>query len=377
MLLDHEKLNALILRIYDAALDDEQWSLLIRDLTRLFNAEDSILFGSPDIGNDRMLVLSPMINADINAPAAYESYFWKHDIWKAGAAQHGLAHRGAIFHGDQFIERNAFRNTEIYRDFFKPMMNGTGVVLTAVIEEATREQPMPLVLSFYKSLSAESFTQQDEQLIRKLIPHFQRSLAIRRRLLEEQQMRQLRELALDKSKDAIILLDVTGQVLFVNQYAERLLRHGTLSIRNDRLTSSISSEHRMLMAALRNAREGIGGALQFGGHNQITRMAMLSPISPARGEILGASTRIMMIIYDPDRTNPGGNLEVFAKLYQLTAAETRILKNLLLQQTTAEIAQVLHISIHTLRTHLKSLFAKTNTKNQRELVNLCRSHPFI
>ncbi|QOJ20943.1 MAG: hypothetical protein HRU77_09710 [Gammaproteobacteria bacterium] len=76
MLLDHEKLNALILRIYDAALDDEQWSLLIRDLTRLFNAEDSILFGSPDIGNDRMLVLSPMINADINAPAAYESYFW-------------------------------------------------------------------------------------------------------------------------------------------------------------------------------------------------------------------------------------------------------------------------------------------------------------
>lgn len=172
MLSDHEKLNALILRIYDAALDDEQWALLIRDLTRLLNAEDSILFGSPDTGNDRMLVLSPMINADISAPAAYESHFWKHDIWKAGAAQHGLAHRGAIFHGDQFIERNAFQNTEIYCDFFKPMMNGTGVVLTAVIEEATREQPMPLVLSFYKSLSADSFTQQDEQLVRKLIPLF-------------------------------------------------------------------------------------------------------------------------------------------------------------------------------------------------------------
>lgn len=377
MLSDHEKLNALILRIYDAALDDEQWALLIRDLTRLLNAEDSILFGSPDTGNDRMLVLSPMINADISAPAAYESHFWKHDIWKAGAAQHDLAHRGAIFHGDQFIERNAFQNTEIYCDFFKPMMNGTGVVLTAVIEEATREQPMPLVLSFYKSLSADSFTQQDEQLVRKLIPHFQRSLAIRRKLLEEQQMRQLRELALDKSKDAIILLNVTGRVLFVNQQAEKLLRHGSLSIRNGRLTSSISSEHRALMTALLNAQAGIGGTLQFGGYNQITRMAILSPIPPARGELLGVSIHIMMIIYDPDRINYSGDLEVFAKRYQLTAAETRILKNLLLQQSTAEIAQVLHISIHTLRTHLKSLFAKTDTKNQRELVNLCRSYPFI
>lgn len=377
MLDNDEKLSALILRIYDAALDDEQWALLIRDLTYFLNAEDSILFGSPDIGNDRMLVLSPMINADIDAPAAYESHFWKHDIWKAEAAQHGLAHRGAIFHGDQFIERNAFQNTEIYCDFFKPMMNGTGVVLTAVIEEATREQPIPLVLSFYKSLSAESFTQQDEQLIRKLIPHFQRSLAIRRRLLEEQQMRQLRELALDKSKDAIILLDITGRVLFINQQAEKLLRHGSLSIRNGRLISSISSEHRTLMAALLNAQAGIGGALQFGGHNQITRMAMLSPIPSARGELLGISTRVMMVIYDPDRAISSGNLEVFAKLYQLTAAETRVLKNLLLQQSTVEIAQVLHISIHTLRTHLKSLFAKTNTKNQRELVNFCRSHPFI
>ncbi|MBS0425427.1 MAG: PAS domain-containing protein [Proteobacteria bacterium] len=377
MLDNDEKLSALILRIYDAALDDEQWALLIRDLTHLFNAEDSILFGSPDIGNDRMLVLSPMINADTNAPAAYESHFWKHDIWKASAAQYGFAHRGAIFHGDQFIERNAFQNTEIYCDFFKPMMNGTGVVLTAVIEEATQEQPMPLVLSFYKSLSAESFTQQDEQLIRKLMPHFQRSLAIRRRLLEEQQMRQLRELALDKSKDAIVLLDVTGQVLFVNQQAERLLRHGSLSIRNGRLNSPIPSERRALMTALLNAQEGIGGTLQFGGHNQITRMAMISPIPLARGELLEVSTRIMMIIYDPDRADPGGNIEVFARLYRLTAAEARILKNLLLQQSTAEIAQALHISIHTLRTHLKSLFAKTNTKNQRNLVNFCRSHPFI
>lgn len=323
---DDSKLNALILRIYDAALDDTQWISLVRELARLVDAEDSILFGSPDIGNNRMVMLSPMINADNTAGAAYESHFWKHDIWKARAAQHGLAHRGAIFHGDQFIEHQAMQHTEIYNDFLKPMMNGTGVVLTAVIEEAAQTQPMPLVLSFYKSLSAESFTQYDEQLIRKLMPHFQRSLAMRKRLLEEQQMRQIRELALDKSKDAIILLDATAKVLFVNRQAERLLRHGNLSICNGRLGSPVPSEHRALMAALRNAQDGIGTTLQFGGNNPITRMAMLSPIRPARSESLGVTTRIMMVIHDPNSIATDGNLEAFAKLYQLTASETRILK---------------------------------------------------
>ena len=140
-----------------------------------------------------MIVLSPLFNAGIEATRAYEAYYWKHDIWKVGAIQHQLAYSGAIFHGEQFIDRRAFQDTEIYCDFFKPLMNGIGVVLTSIIKEVAQQNPNPVVLSFYKSFSAEPFKQQDEDLIRHLMLHFQRSLMIRRKVLEEQQNQQLME----------------------------------------------------------------------------------------------------------------------------------------------------------------------------------------
>ncbi len=190
-----EKVNVIIPQIYDDALDDRQWPVVVQRLAQLLEAEDSILFGSPEGTSNQMIVLSPLLNAGIDAAQAYEAYYWKHDIWKVSAIQHQLAYSGAIFHGDQFIDRRAFKNTEIYCDFFKPLMNKTGMVLISIIEEAAQQQPNPVVLSFYKSFFAEPFKQQDEDLIRHLMPHFQRSLLIRRKMLEEQQKRQLKEQA--------------------------------------------------------------------------------------------------------------------------------------------------------------------------------------
>lgn len=72
---------------------------------------------------------------------------------------------------------------------------------------------------------------------------------------------------------------------------------------------------------------------------------------------------------------PTGNLESFAKLYRLTPAEIRVLKQLLIHENTRDIAEALHVSMKTLRTQLSALFAKTQTKNQRELVKFYLSHP--
>ncbi|MBL8496627.1 helix-turn-helix transcriptional regulator [Nitrosomonas sp. JL21] len=375
MTYDLEKVNALIARIYDAALDDTLWPSLVHTLAQIVNAEDSIMFGSPEVGNHQMVVLSPLQNAAHDAAQAYGSYFWEHDKWKTGAAQHQLTYSGAIFHGDQFIDRHSFQNTEIYTDFFKPMMNGTGVVLTSIIEEATHERPNPVILSFYKSFLAQPFNQKDEDLIRLLMPHFQRSLFMRRRMNEERELRQFSEQVLHHSKDAILLLDATCRVHFANRKAELMLSRGNPTVKQGYLRSSVSSENSALMNALRNALEGKGCVLKFSNIPFMpARVALFSPVSGARGEQLHTPARIMVVITEPDKFK-GGGLDDFAKMYRLTPAETRVLNQLLQQQSTHEIAEVLHISMNTLRTHLKILFAKTSTKNQRELVNFCRSHP--
>lgn len=121
-------------------------------------------------------------------------------------------------------------------------MNGTGVALTSIIEEA-EQHPNPVVLSFYKSFSAKPFNQQDEDPIRYLMSHFQRSLLIRRKMIEKKQERQLMEQAFGQDRDATVLLDETGRVLFTNRKAELMLRKSSLTSQKDQLCSYDSTEN--------------------------------------------------------------------------------------------------------------------------------------
>lgn len=59
---DLEKVNVLIAQIYDAVLDDTQWSVVVQRPAQLIKAEDSILFGSPESASDRVIVLSPLLS---------------------------------------------------------------------------------------------------------------------------------------------------------------------------------------------------------------------------------------------------------------------------------------------------------------------------
>ena len=60
-------------------------------------------------------------------------------------------------------------------------------------------------------------------------------------------------------------------------------------------------------------------------------------------------------------------------LYQITPAEARLAGELLMGDTLPAIAERVGVSASTLKTHLKSLFAKTGTHRQAELVKLLMS----
>jgi DNA-binding CsgD family transcriptional regulator/PAS domain-containing protein len=373
------KLNFLIQQIYDAALDDALWPPVIREITQLINAADSTLFSPRLDQNSDPFTLSSYEHAGIEVWADYASYYWQHDVWANEIINQNLAQTGVLIHGDQIIERNAFRQTEIYNDFFIPKLGGVEVIMGAVLCDASvPEHSPPMFLSFYKTSLAEAFTQQDEALVRHLLPHLHRALRIRWKIADEQQVRQLREQVLDCIGTAILLLDTTGRILFANQKAELLIRKGgNPTARNGSLCGLDVDKNNAIKHALRQAQAGIGSTLRFDNTNTIgLRVATFSPISAKSSDYLTPPARIMVMITEPDKPAPG-DLSAFAKLYRLTAAETRVLKYLLQQQGTKEIAETLHISMTTLRSQLSALFAKTNTKNQRELIRFCLAHPMI
>jgi DNA-binding CsgD family transcriptional regulator len=73
----------------------------------------------------------------------------------------------------------------------------------------------------------------------------------------------------------------------------------------------------------------------------------------------------------PEATQAGNaTLQTFATRHRLTPAELRVLQGLLHDRAPKQIATEQSVSIKTVRTQLSRLYAKTGTRNQRELVRV-------
>ena len=67
-------------------------------------------------------------------------------------------------------------------------------------------------------------------------------------------------------------------------------------------------------------------------------------------------------------------LEALAKLYNLTAAEVRVLQAVVETGGVPQIANELGLAESTVRSHLRSLFDKTGLNRQADLVELVAEH---
>jgi DNA-binding CsgD family transcriptional regulator len=80
--------------------------------------------------------------------------------------------------------------------------------------------------------------------------------------------------------------------------------------------------------------------------------------------------RVLLLVSDPDRRATKLNLTAFAQACHISAAELRVLELLLQGMAPKAIAEHLNLGVRTVRSQLSSLYAKTGTRGQRELVAL-------
>jgi DNA-binding CsgD family transcriptional regulator len=78
---------------------------------------------------------------------------------------------------------------------------------------------------------------------------------------------------------------------------------------------------------------------------------------------------VMVIVIDPE-LSMAPPIEALKALYGLTEAEARLTSGLLHGERLEDYGAGAGISINTARTHLKSVFAKTDTDRQAELMRL-------
>ncbi len=151
---------------------------------------------------------------------------------------------------------------------------------------------------------------------------------------------------------AAILLHRDGKPVAVNSLGNQVLGSEEWDRLRAELSQHTASEHGPVIFATGAASE------------RAPRIIWVTPLTDCQTRQNGAD---LCIIFDLNRQTETC-LAFLRTAFRFTRAEVRLAEQILLGRTPAEAAEVLGVSIHTVRTYLKRLYQKTETHSQATLV---------
>jgi uncharacterized protein YhfF/DNA-binding CsgD family transcriptional regulator len=224
--------------------------------------------------------------------------------------------------------------------------------------------------------------------VRLVTSHLDRSIALLGRLNEQRGRADSLETILSRIQTAVITVGSAMALAFTNPAAELLLQRGDgLRVRNGRLAARCETDHRRLTDAVADACEqpAIDGLSQVPtgpiaagklisihrDQDQPPYRVSLFPLR--RGHAVRGLTptaEAVMFVDDPNNDARPAQTDLYAHAFRLTPAEARLAVHLASGASLTEAAEAFGVTHNTARAQLRSIFDKTDTHRQGDLVRL-------
>lgn len=357
--------------IYQAGLEPERWPAAIAAMSRVFEADLACIYTPIATRPEQALYLT--YNFAESTQADYSAYYHQLDAWTQSALQRDIYIQGLVAFGEQLIAPADLRRTEFYRDFLKP--NGLEwIITTALFDGHAQPNTSATHMTFTRHADHAAFEPDKAGLIELIAPHVRRALLTHWQLTEARLHQNIHQAGLDSLGYGVALLGAHGEAVYLNAFAERILQTADgLTLKAGQMCAKHAPEHAALPHLLQQAANGIGGGLHLkrdNGADSVKRPYSLTaiPLQESHPFRPLGEARVMLLIHDPEYAGPLDSLNNFATRYRLTPAEKRVLTLLLNDLGPQQIADQLGVSIRTVRSQLSSLYTKTKTKNQRDLI---------
>lgn len=227
-------------------------------------------------------------------------------------------------------------------------------------------------LGIFGSRAKGAYTDEDIELLRLLLPHIKRSLDIAGLLGRRRVEVETLHAALDALRDAALILEADGTILFRNEAAgaelvkARIFREHAgrlLGVTRDavNLLDALSSTAGRLRHLGLDAR-----LVDRAGHALHANWAALDAANQ------GLEGPVLLLLRAPEAalTTP---ISSAAARFALTSGETLVLAQLLNGHTLAGVADILGVARSTVKSHLDAIYRKTGMNRQSELVKLVMS----
>jgi DNA-binding CsgD family transcriptional regulator/PAS domain-containing protein len=364
--MDAKILSKIVGSLYEAAADPKLWDPFLQQLAHITGATSAGLV-MLDVGQD-VRTISRSWEVDPEATRLYQERYGAIDVW----ARRGLSKpAGFVCNSEALCSGAEIAKTEIYNDYM--VRFGFEHGLFGVAENSG---PRWASVSLYRDSSRPTFEQRELGIVRFLAPHMQRAFKLHLQFSELQARSRGLETTFDVLPIGIILLGSKGEVVQMNRSALAFVsEHDGLLATRKGLQAERLAESSLLETAIRSATSpGSGGGASVGGTVMISRRSrprLQIQISPIRNSSLQASQTIAAVafVHDPLRQHRPTQ-EVLRMLYGLTPAECRVALLLGDGHASRKIANTVGVSNNTVRSQIKSIFAKTGVRRQGELIRL-------
>lgn len=365
--------TAIIRDIYAAALDDLRWGDVIDKTAKLLDAPGVFLFTPFVSESDGGLAAShglPQREANKFLTEVAEVDVWFQELLR----RYGYLRTGLQWQTDALIPERELRRTRFFADYLVPCDVGRN--LGAIIGDGSSEWLPVTTLCVYRPVRSRPFLAEDEAKLGALAPHFTQAMAIRQRLRTPSAAQGAAVIALERLSTAVVVLAKDRKIILANPAADELFsKSGVALVRDGRICPCEASQLAALERALEacssyrfDARFSLSVRLAGApGSGVVARLAP-PPISTPKSSEAAA---IAFVVREAQcELNPR---TMVSALYKLTPMETALVEALSDGMTPDAFAEMRQVGLATVKTQLRSVFSKTGTRRQSDLMRLVYS----
>lgn len=351
--------------IYRASLDPPRWDDFAAELSQaLGGAAVCLSLQLPGFKTQ------PVIYAHGFDPAFQETlviHLEEGLPWESARRNEWLGRFGSASSAVSDAELGA---TAFYRECMEPqgLARNAPIGHTIALE---RGEPLATLVAFAREEN-RCLDAGDLELGDRLVPHLARAYEIHRKMWETAALAR----TLDRIPAGLVMLTALGRPIQMNTSARRISKLADgLSIESGGVRLGSPEEQRELDRALDAALQPVLSVPEAGFQTvTVHRPSGLRPFKLVvhslledRPESTLHDARAVLYILDLD-FNSRRDTQALRERYGLTHAEAQLVSLLCAGRSLENVATHRNVSIHTVRSQLKQVFAKTETSRQGELV---------
>jgi DNA-binding CsgD family transcriptional regulator len=361
-----EDVNELIGSIYDSAMQPQTWPATLGRLGELLG--DASFVMSALHRTDGML-LGVTTSQDPSATEVLRTRFSLPQNNPLVAAMPALP-PGQLVVRRAVHADNAYFRSELYNEIFRHQD-----LVHQVIACIHRTEDLVCPLGILRPRPAGEFSGEQMEVLRLLLPHLRRAVQLSLRFNAMEASVMAATGALDRVPFGVFLCTGSGRVVHFNGAAEKIvreqdglwLRHGEFYAWRYQDAASLREA---MAAALEKPFEAVA-ALTL--QRRSGKRPYVALVAPAGGrlsaQVLQAPAGVVVFVNDPASAHPGRR-PLLRRLFGLSAREAQLAEALLDGKRLDEYAGEENISVNTVRTQLRAIFAKTDTRRQAELMQV-------